>query len=192
MIYNLTNISFTLNTMIALELSWLTLVMSSDPIDIIDVTHCCAIFLFCWANNYYWCDTWWSENEMIILWKKKQASFAFPVSLHWWSTKQVSPTPIINWLKLQKSLLHFYDILFHCFHFLLLALFLGVAVLKEMKNNFLSAKAGFVWTKLSRLVPLGFRGLSREAAQGSISVISQLHFRCQSLVFRLPRFLIFL
>ena len=69
---------------------------------------------------------------------------------------------------------------------------LGVAVFKEMKNNFLSAKAGFVWTKLSRLVPLGFRGLSREAAQGSISVISQLHFRCQSIVFRLPRFLIFL
>ena len=97
---NLNNISFTLNTMIALELNWLTLVMSSDPIDIIDVTHCCAIFLFCWANNYYWCDTWWSENEMIILWKKKQASFAFPVSLHWWSTKHVSPTPIINWLKL--------------------------------------------------------------------------------------------
>ena len=39
MIYNLTNISFTLNTMIALELNWLTLVMSSDPIDIIDVTY---------------------------------------------------------------------------------------------------------------------------------------------------------
>ena len=138
LIYILTNISFTLNTMIALELNWLTVVMS---------------------------------------WKSKHP-------LHF-------PCPNIALIEHQTGLtfthyklIETVNIVGTCYsfwHIISLFPFLGVAVLKEMKNNFLSAKAGFVWTKLSRLVPLGFRGLSREPDFSSISVISQLHFYFETL-----------